>query len=70
MTFRLENKNTHLQFINNQIYLVLKKNERFQVAAGIKPTKKKKDLVIEEEDLPSEEIIEPDYCKYNRLCIL
>lgn len=37
----------------------------FEIAAGISKPKKKKEVVIEEEKLPSDETIEPDYCTYS-----
>uniref|UniRef100_A0A1I7W9T0 SAP domain-containing protein n=1 Tax=Heterorhabditis bacteriophora TaxID=37862 RepID=A0A1I7W9T0_HETBA len=36
----------------------------FEIAAGLTKPKKKKEVVIEEERLPSDETIEPDYCRY------
>lgn len=41
----------------------------FELGAGIQKPKKKKDVVIEEEKLPSDESIEPDYCNQILLSI-
>ena len=35
----------------------------FELAAGIQKPKKKKEITVEEEKLPSDESIEPDYCR-------